>query len=90
MHVIVRQPTYIVVISSSMFGCGVMTLVMSATPFAMRAYSFQFDAAATVIQAHVVAMFLPSFFTGHTISRFGALPIIATGAVFQIGCAAIN
>ena len=85
-----RQPTYIVMISSSMFGCRVITLVMSSTPFAMRTFSFQFDAAATVIQAHVVAMFLPSFFTGHMISRFGALPIIATGAMFQIRCAAIN
>ncbi|MAI47967.1 MAG: MFS transporter [Hyphomicrobiaceae bacterium TMED74] len=90
LHVIARQPTYIVAIISSMFGYGVMTLVMSATPLAMLACGFQFDASATVIQAHVVAMFLPSFFTGHLISRFGALPIIAAGAVIQIGCAAIN
>lgn len=90
LHVIARQPTYIVAIISSMFGYGVMTLVMSATPLAMLACGFQFDASATVIQAHVVAMFLPSFFTGHLISRFGALPIIAIGACIQIGCAAIN
>ena len=36
------------------------------------------------------AMFLPSFFTGHLITRFGVLPIIATGAFIQIGCALVN
>src|SRR5690606_41464672 len=44
----------------------------------------------TVIQAHVVAMFLPSFFTGHLITRFGVLPIIATGALIEVMCALIN
>lgn len=87
---IARQPTFIVAIISSMFGYGVMTLVMSATPLAMMACGFNFNASATVIQAHVVAMFLPSFFTGHLIARFGVLPIIAAGAFIQIGCALVN
>src|SRR5690606_1994406 len=69
MREIVRQPAYIVALTSSMFGYGVMTLVMSATPLAMLACGFDFSDSATVIQAHVVAMFLPSFFTGHLISR---------------------
>ena len=87
---IARQPAFVVAIISSMFGYGVMTMVMSATPLAMLACGFQFDASATVIQAHVVAMFLPAFFTGHLIARFGVLPIIATGAFIQIGCALVN
>ncbi len=90
MREIIRQPSYVVAIVSSMFGYGVMTMVMSATPLAMLACGFQFDASATVIQAHVVAMFLPSFFTGHLIARFGVLPIIALGAFIQIGCAVVN
>ena len=87
---IARQPTFVVAIVSSMFGYGVMTLVMSATPLAMLACGFNFSASATVIQAHVVAMFLPSFFTGHLIARAGVLPIIAAGAFIQIGCALVN
>ena len=90
MAVIVRQPAYIVALASSMFGYGVMTLVMSATPLAMLACGFEFKDSATVIQAHVIAMFLPSFFTGHLITRFGVLPIIATGAVIQLLCALTN
>jgi len=87
---IIRQPVFIVALISSMLGNGVMTLVMSATPLAMMACGFQFGDSATVIQVHIIAMFLPSFYTGHLIQRFGVLSIIATGAVIQVGCAIIN
>ena len=90
LSVIMRQPTYIAALISSMLGYGVMTLVMSATPLAMLACGFGFGDSATVIQAHIIAMFLPSFFTGHLIQRFGALTIVATGALIQAGCAAVN
>ena len=80
----------IVAIISSMFGYGVMTLVMSATPLAMLACGFKFDASATVIQAHVVAMFLPSFFTGHLIRRFGCSTIMLVGSVCAAACVFIN
>jgi MFS family permease len=90
MRQIARQPTYRVALASSVFGYAVMTLTMSATPLAMLACGFAFADSATVIQAHVVAMFLPSFFTGHLISRFGVVPIMATGGVIGIGCALVN
>lgn len=90
MSEIVRQPAYITALISSMFGYGVMTLVMSATPLAMLACGFGFGHSATVIQVHIIAMFLPSFFTGHLIQRFGVLPIIAAGAMIQVGCAVVN
>lgn len=90
MSEIIRQPAYIVALCSSMFGYGVMTLVMSATPLAMLACGFSFHDSATVIQGHVIGMFLPSFFTGHLITRFGVLKIIALGAIIQMGCSAVN
>jgi hypothetical protein len=90
MREIMRQPKYIVALMSSVFGYAVMVLVMSATPLAMLACGFNFSDSATVIQGHVIAMFLPSFFTGHLIARFGVLPIIATGAIIQLGCALVN
>lgn len=90
MSEIIRQPAYIVALSSSMFGYGVMTLVMSATPLAMLACGFNFHDSATVIQGHVIGMFLPSFFTGHLIARFGVLRIISAGAIIQMGCCAVN
>jgi MFS family permease len=87
---IIRQPAFMTAAAASMFGFAVMTLVMSATPLAMLGCGFGFGNSATVIQVHVLAMFLPSFFTGHLIVRFGVLPIIAIGAVLEIGCALVN
>lgn len=90
LKLIARQPAFVVALLSSMCGYGVMTLVMSSTPLAMLACGFQFGHSATVIQVHIIAMFLPSFFTGHLIQRFGVLAIIATGALIQVGCAVVN
>lgn len=87
---IARQPAFITAIMASMFGYAVMTLVMTSTPLAMVACGYDFRDTATVIQWHIIAMFLPSFFTGHLIERFGVLPIIATGALIELGCAIVN
>ncbi len=87
---IARQPTFITAVMSSMFGYAVMTLVMTSTPLAMVACGYGFRDTATVIQWHIIAMFLPSFFTGRLIERFGVLPIIATGALIELGCALVN
>src|SRR3546814_3581517 len=35
-------------------------------------------------------MYLPSFFTGHLIGRFGVLRIILAGTVLMIGCVIVN
>jgi MFS family permease len=77
-------------VMASMFGYACMTLVMTSTPLAMVACGYGFRESATVIQWHIIAMFAPSFFTGHLIQRFGVLPIIITGAVIEFGCALVN
>ena len=38
-----------------------------------------------MVSAHVLAMYVPSFFTGHLITRFGVLTIIAAGAGALVG-----
>jgi MFS family permease len=90
MTLIARQPAYRVALASSVFGYAVMTLTMSATPLAMLACGFGFSDSATVIQAHIVGMFLPSFLTGYLIQRFGVLRIIAAGGLIALGCAIVN
>ena len=90
MREIARQPRFIAAVLSSMFGYAVMTLVMSATPLAMQACGFTFVDSATVIQMHIIGMFLPSFFTGHLIARFGVLTIIAAGGVIEFAGVAAN
>lgn len=78
---IIRQPTFVVAVSGAAVGYGVMILAMTATPLAMVAHHHAVSDAAFVIQAHVLGMFLPSFFTGTIIQRLGVLPVMLTGLV---------
>jgi MFS family permease len=61
--------------------------VMTAAPIAMLDCGFTTANAAWVIQWHVMAMYVPSFFTGQIIVRFGAQKVCFTGLVL-LACAA--
>lgn len=87
---IVRQPKFIVAVISGTLGYAVMSLIMTATPLSMRADAFMFGDTAFVIQWHVFFMFAPSFFTSFFIRRFGLMPVMFAGAVFELACAIIN
>ncbi|WP_415881714.1 MFS transporter [Neptuniibacter sp. QD34_54] len=87
---IVRQPTFIVAVVVAMVGYVVMNLLMTATPLAMARCGFTFAQAAHVIEWHVLGMFVPSFFTGSLIARFGLNPVMYAGAVFMLACIGIN
>ncbi len=87
---IVAQPAFIVAVLAGIVGYTSMSFVMTATPLAMVGHSHRFDAAASVIQWHIFAMFAPSFVTGHIIKRFGLLNVIRAGAALTLACAAIN
>ncbi len=86
---IARQPTFIVAVAAGALGFGVMNLLMAATPLAMQQCRHPFDSAALVLEWHVLGMFVPSFFTGHLIKRFGALPVMAVGALLNFVCVAV-
>jgi MFS family permease len=86
---IARQPVFIVAALASALGYGVMNLLMAATPIAMQQCQHPFDSAALVLEWHVLGMFVPSFFTGHLIKRFGVLPIMGVGAGLNVVCVAV-
>ena len=90
LFVIVRQPAFVVAALGGMVAYGVMNFVMTATPLAMRVCGHSFEATASVIQWHVVAMFAPSFFTGHLIKRFGLPNVMTAGTALMAVCVAIN
>lgn len=81
---ILRQPRLIVAILCGMVAYGMMNLIMTATPIAMVDCGFTVDHSAWVIQWHSLAMFAPSFFTGHLIGRFGQERIIAIGLALML------
>lgn len=76
---IVRQPVYLTAWFGAATGSGVMILAMTATPIAMMHHHHGLPDAAQVIQMHVLGMFVPSFFTGGLIARFGVLKVMLTG-----------
>ena len=82
---IVSQPAYLIALFGAATGYGIMILAMTATPIAMVQHHHELAAAATAIQLHVLGMFLPSFFTGSLIARFGVLRIMFAGVVLFAG-----
>jgi hypothetical protein len=76
---LLRDPKIAVAIICGMVSYALMNLTMTSTPLAMVGCGFSTSTAADVVSAHVIAMFAPSFFTGHLIARFGAMRIVAIG-----------
>lgn len=83
---ILKTPTVVVAMICAMVSYALMNLVMTSTPLAVVGCGFEQNTAADVVSAHVLAMFVPSFFTGHLIARFGTTKIVAAGLVI-LGCA---
>jgi MFS family permease len=86
---LIRQPVFAVAVAAAALGFGVMNLLMAATPIAMQQCNLPFEDAALVLEWHVLGMFVPSFFTGRLIQRFGALSIMTIGALLNLACVAI-
>ncbi len=89
LSVIFRQPRLIVALANAAIANGIMIMVMIATPLAMVGSHFGVADAAVVIQWHVLGMFLPSFFSGRLIDRFGAANVAIAGAVILAASAAV-
>lgn len=88
---ILKQPTLMLAVAAAAIAYSVMSLVMTATPLSMHEFdNFSLDSTTRVIQGHILAMYLPSFFSGMLISRFGPRKIINTGFVLMLGCVLIG
>jgi MFS family permease len=78
--VLLAQPKLVSAMLAAMMSYALMNLLMTAAPVAMVQYcGFNKTDAKWVIQWHVLAMFVPSFFTGQLIKKFGAAPVTAAG-----------
>ena len=86
---IVAQPRFIAAVIAGMVAFGVMSFLMSASPLAIVACGLPHTEAHWVIFMHVMGMFLPAFFTGHLITRYGTTPVMLCGiALFVVGVVA--
>jgi predicted MFS family arabinose efflux permease len=84
---ITREPRLRLAVSSAAVAYGVMALVMTATPLSMHVMDGHSVASTTlVLQSHVLAMYLPSLFSGALVARFGIGPVLGAGLLLETGC----
>jgi MFS family permease len=86
--VIVRQPRFIAAAVCGAVSYLLMNFLMTAAPLAMHMHGQSQVSANVGLQWHVIAMYLPSFFTGRLINRFTARRVVLAGLLL-IGLAAI-
>ncbi len=77
--VIAAQPAFFLSVITAMMAFGTMSFLMSASPLAIVACGLPHTEAHWVIFLHVMGMFVPSFFTGNLIQRFGVSTIMLWG-----------
>ncbi|RDC73447.1 MFS transporter [Rhodovulum sp. 12E13] len=86
---LLKEPAIAVAIVCAMVSYALMNLVMTSTPLAVVGCGFETTTAGHVVTAHVLAMYAPSFVTGHLIARFGARTIVWAGLVILAAAGAV-
>ena len=87
---LLKTPRIATAIICAMVAYSLMNLVMTSTPLAVVGCGFDKADAADVVTLHVLAMFVPSFFTGHLIARFGVEKIMGLGLAILAGAGVVG
>ena len=86
---LITTPRIAVAVICAMVTYALMNLVMTSAPLAVVGCGFDQGNAADIVSVHVLAMYVPSFFTGHLIARFGVERIMAAGLAILAGAGAV-
>ena len=82
---VLKHPMFILAAGSGAIGYGVMALVMTATPISMHEINgHSIEQTKTVIQTHIMAMFLPSLLTGALLKRGFKIRLIMAGLMIYL------
>lgn len=87
---LLANPRLPVAIASAAISYAMMNLMMTGAPVAMVGCSLTPADASWAIQWHVLAMYVPSFFTGHLIKNYGVEKISAVGMALLLAAAAVG
>ena len=80
---IIKQGSFIVAVCAATTGYVVMSFVMTATPVSMHIMDgYSLHHTKSVLQAHVIAMFLPSLFTAYIVKYLGLTRMMLLGVIF--------
>jgi MFS family permease len=84
---IMRQPIFAAGVGTTTTASASMLLVMTAAPLAAVACSHTISDGASIIQWHLIGMFVPFFFSGHLVARYGEARTLIAG-ILLFGLAA--
>lgn len=92
---IALQPRFIAAAIAGAVSYMLMNFLMTAAPLAMHICGHSQASANLGMQWHVIAMYAPSFFTGHLIARFGAgrvamVGLLLTGLSTAVGLGGVD
>lgn len=87
---IMQSTIFLVSLLCAVSAYSLMSFVMTAAPLAMMDHGHSFEDSTNGIMIHVIAMFAPSFITGHLISYFGKERIVTVGMLLLALCAIIS
>lgn len=87
---IISQPKFIVAVFCGTSVYALMAFLMTGAPLAMHHHGHSVHHSTLGIQWHVMAMFAPSFITGHLITRFGKEAIVICGMLILVLCAIVG
>jgi MFS family permease len=91
LRVLMQNRLFWVAILSSTIGYAVMSYIMTATPVSMHVMQgHAMDDTKWVIQSHILAMFLPSLFSGWLANKFGIFTLMFTGLLCYFLCIALT
>lgn len=87
---IIKQPIFIIAISTATIGFALMSYLMTATPLSMHhMQGHSLDETKWVIQSHIAAMYLPSLLTPWLVKKIGLKGLLLLGSVIYIAVALI-
>ncbi|EEW23859.1 MFS transporter [Rhodobacter ferrooxidans] len=86
---LIRTPRIAVAVICATVSYALMNLVMTSSPLAVVGCGFDTSDAANVVTAHVLAMYAPSFITGHVIARIGVEKVMALGLLILAAAGAV-
>lgn len=84
---ILSNPGILLAVGSAAVGYSVMSFIMTATPISMHEVNhYGLEETKWVIQSHILAMFVPSFFSGWLIRKLGFVTMMWAGLAIYTVC----
>lgn len=88
---LLREPMLRMAMLAGAVAYCVMSFIMTAAPVSMHSvHHHDVKAITWTIQSHILAMYLPSLFSGRLIARFGERSMMIGGSLLLAACAAMS